>query len=424
MQQTLKGTYDILPDRYQQYDYISNKFKSVVERYGYKMAETPVIENAAVFMKENATSDMVTKEMYAFSMKGKKGEYTIALRPEGTAGIMRMILENKLYGNSELPLKLAYVEPMFRHDHSQKGRQRQFTQMGIENVGLKSALIDAEVIACGHQFMQELGISNIKILINTLGDASSRENYASILKEYFADKLDCLCEDCQNRYHKNPLRILDCKIDSGKDVVTSAPLLQDSLDQESKDYFLQVQDYLKSLNIEYEIDQRLVRGLDYYTDTVFEVVSTDPSAGAQATLFAGGRYDDLAQEMGSSEPLSGIGFAIGLERLYYALEAENLLPEFNFDSDVYVISLGISAYSLQIATLLRRLGKKVSLNTQERSLKSQFKSADRVNAKYICIVGEEEEKNKVVQIKNTVNKTQEEVKFSDLEEYFKGEENA
>ena len=418
MYQTVKGTYDLLPDDLKNFEDLEDSFRIMLDLYGYKLMKTPVFEYAGVFRKDNDTSDMVTKEMYTFS-PNDKDLYT--LRPEGTAGIVRSVIQNKLY-TSELPIKLAYIEEMFRHERPQKGRQRQFTQMGIENIGDKSPMIDAEVIALGYNYIKLVGLKNVKVLINTLGDAKSRNDYSNALKEYFDKYEEDLCADCKNRLHKNPLRILDCKIDREKDYVKNAPKMFDYLTDEAKDYFEKVKSYLDTLKIPYVVDEGLVRGLDYYTDTVFEVVSTDESAGAQATVFAGGRYDSLVQELGGPA-LSGIGFAIGLERLLILAKAEDALAEIEEYVDCYVIDMTKSSnYALEVATVLRNNFYTTELNYYDRSMKSQFKSSDRKNALYVIILGEDELNNKTVTIKNTLNKEQNTIPFTDLISYLEERE--
>ena len=418
MYQTVKGTYDLLPDDLKNFEDLEDSFRIMLDLYGYKLMKTPVFEYAGVFRKDNDTSDMVTKEMYTFS-PNDKDLYT--LRPEGTAGIVRSVIQNKLY-TSELPIKLAYIEEMFRHERPQKGRQRQFTQMGIENIGDKSPMIDAEVIALGYNYIKLVGLKNVKVLINTLGDAKSRNDYSNALKEYFEKYEEDLCGDCKNRLHKNPLRILDCKIDREKDYIKNAPKMSDYLTDEAKEYFEKVKSYLDTLKIPYVVDEGLVRGLDYYTDTVFEVVSTDESAGAQATVFAGGRYDSLVQELGGPA-LSGIGFAIGLERLLILAKAEDALAEIEEYVDCYVIDMTKSSnYALEVATVLRNNFYTTELNYYDRSMKSQFKSSDRKNALYVIILGEDELNNKTVTIKNTLNKEQNTIPFTDLIDYLEERE--
>lgn len=411
MYQTVKGTYDILPDDLKAYEDLEDSFRLLLELYGYKLMKTPVFEYTGVFKKENDTSDMVTKEMYTFSPNEKD---SLTLRPEGTAGIIRSVIQNKLYASNELPLKLAYIEEMFRHERPQKGRQRQFTQMGIECLGDKSPLIDAEVIALGYNFIKLVGLKDIKVLINSLGDSESRLAYKDALKNYFKDYKDQLCYDCQNRFDKNPLRILDCKVDHDKDFMKNAPKMSDYLSDNAKQYFDKLKMYLDELNIPYVVDDKLVRGLDYYTDTVFEVVSTNNEAGSQATIFAGGRYDNLVEELGGPS-LSGIGFAIGLERLLIMARAEDVMCEIEDGVDCYLIDVsGGSPYALKIAEELRNNFYSCVANLYERSMKSQFKSADRIKATFTLIIGEDELNNNTVTIKDNITKEQINVPYIEL----------
>ena len=414
MYQTVKGTYDILPEAYEKRLRLKNLFKDVVECYGYRLMETPIFENTGVFQKENDTSDMVTKEMYTFSLNQKD---SLTLRPEGTAGVIRSVVQNKLYATSELPLKLAYMGEMFRHERPQKGRQRQFTQLGVENIGDKRPIIDAEIIALAYNFIDLAGLENIKVLINTLGDNKSRLDYTKALKEYFEPHRNELCPDCQNRLDKNPLRILDCKFDHELDVIQNAPKMSDYLTAEARAYFEDVKKYLDACNIPYIVDDKLVRGLDYYTDTVFELVSTSDNAGAQATVLAGGRYDNLVKEMGGPE-ISGIGFACGLERLTMMVEEENPMTNLDLPCDFYIIDMTKgSDYAFKIAEDLRRELFNVELNVYDRSMKSQFKSADRFKAKRIIILGEDELNNRTLTIKNNETKEQVNIPYSELNKY-------
>ena len=408
--QTVKGTYDILPDQMIRVNMLSDLFRQFLNLYGYSEIKTPVFEYTGVFQKENDTSDMVTKEMYTFSPNGKD---SLTLRPEGTAGVIRSFVENKMYGNNELPLKLGYIEEMFRHERPQKGRQRQFTQMGIECIGDKDPLIDAEVIALGYFYIRTLGLESVKVLINTLGDQESRLAYKQSLIDYFEPLKDELCTDCQNRLFKNPLRILDCKIDHEKDIVKDAPKMK--LTESSAKYFEDVKHYLDILEIPYEVDDRLVRGLDYYTDTVFEVVSTSEASGSQATIFGGGRYDDLVREMGGPS-ISGIGFAIGMERLMILCEAEAVF-DIKRSIDCYVINLNEDPdYALQITEMLRANSFSSEMDYYRRSLKAQFKSSERKNARFVIIIGEDEVKEGIVTLKDTLTKAQESVKKDELTE--------
>ena len=408
--QTVKGTYDLLPDQMVRFNMLSDLFRQFLNLYGYSEIKTPVFEYTGVFQKENDTSDMVTKEMYTFSPNGKD---SLTLRPEGTAGVIRSFVENKMYAASEMPVKLGYIEEMFRHERPQKGRQRQFTQMGVECLGDKDPLIDAEAIALGYFYIKTLGLESVKVLINTLGDAESRLGYKKDLIEYFAPHKDELCYDCQNRLEKNPLRILDCKIDRDSDLVRNAPKMR--LTEASEKYFEAVKHYLDVLEVPYEIDDRLVRGLDYYTDTVFEVVSTNEASGSQATIFGGGRYDELINEMGGPQ-MSGIGFAIGVERLMILCEAEEIF-DFKKAIDCYVINLNADAdYAFGIAEELRSNSFSTEMDYYRRSLKAQFRSSERKNARFVLIIGEDEVKDNVVTLKDTLTKAQESVKREELVE--------
>ena len=408
--QTPRGTYDILPDEVYKWHDVENLIRTVADKYCYEEIRTPYFESTNVFARENDSSDMVNKEMYSFM----SGDESYTLRPEGTAGVIRSFDQHKFYGSMELPAKFYYVGPMFRHERPQKGRQRQFTQFGVENIGVKSPEIDAETIALGIDIIKKLGIKSYKVLINTLGDDASRKAYRDALKEHFKDHVDELCGDCHRRYEQNPLRILDCKVDHDNEVVKNAPKLSDYLNDESKEYFQRVLNALDALGIPYEIDNRLVRGLDYYTHTVFEVVSTRPESGAQATVFAGGRYDHLVEYFGGPE-LSGMGFAIGLERLLMLAEEEGYAFKKANALDAYVISLGnVGSKPLEIAYTLRNAGYKCEVNMVSRSLKAQFKSADRNAAKYIVIVGEDEASKGVVNLKNTATREQVTLPIEDI----------
>ncbi|MBQ6478310.1 MAG: histidine--tRNA ligase [Erysipelotrichaceae bacterium] len=407
--QTVKGTYDLLPETLLKFRELEDLFRHFLELYGYQEIKTPVFEYTGVFQKENDTSDMVTKEMYTFSPNGKD---SLTLRPEGTAGVVRSFVENKMYGSPEMPVKLAYVEEMFRHERPQKGRQRQFTQMGIEAIGDKDPLIDAEVIALGYFYIKAIGLNGVKVLLNSLGDNESRLKYKDQLISYFEPHQDELCADCRSRLYKNPLRILDCKVDHGSELIANAPKMV--LNEESQIYFDKVKHYLDIMQIPYEIDDKLVRGLDYYTDTVFEVVSTNEASGSQATIFGGGRYDNLIKEMGGPQ-MSGIGFAIGVERLLILAEAEEIFEAYQTSVDCYAINLNEDPdYMIQVVNDLRNEGLTVEMNYYRRSLKAQFKSSERKNARFVLIIGEDEVKEKTVTLKDTLTKAQETVKKEEL----------
>ncbi|MBR2769481.1 MAG: histidine--tRNA ligase, partial [Solobacterium sp.] len=371
--QTPRGTYDILPEETPAWQEMEEMIREVCRLYRYTEIRTPVFEDTRVFKRENDSSDMVNKEMYTF----ETGHDSYTLRPEGTAGVIRAFDQHKFYGGRELPMRLYYMGPMFRHERPQKGRQRQFTQFGIENIGVSSPEIDAEAIALGCSIVKRMGISSVKVCINTLGDDASRDAYRKALKEYFTPHIDELCGDCHRRLEQNPLRILDCKADADNPILAGAPSLRDYLNEESREYFRRVLEALDALDIAYEIDDRLVRGLDYYTHTVFEVKSTRPDSGAQATVFAGGRYDHLVEYFGGPK-MSGMGFAIGLERLMSLAVEEGWTPKNSESAKVYVISLGeVGSVPLKIAETLRNEGIPTEVNLVGRSLKAQFKSAER-----------------------------------------------
>jgi len=400
--QTPRGTYDILPEEMKYWREVEEVIREKTELYRYREIRTPYFEDTKVFKRENDSSDMVNKEMYTFEM----GSESYTLRPEGTAGVIRSFDQHKMYGSVELPAKLWYMGAMFRHERPQKGRQRQFTQFGVENIGVKSPEVDAEVIALGCDIVKAMGISSVKVCINTLGDDESRAAYREALKKHFEPHLDELCSDCHRRYEQNPLRILDCKVDHDRDCMASAPKLSEYLNEESKTYFERVLKGLEALGIPYEIDERLVRGLDYYTHTVFEIVSTRPDSGAQATIFAGGRYDHFVSYYGGPD-LSGIGFAIGLERLIALAKEEGHEFKEERPLDVYVIGLGEVGNSvLSLTKELRDAGFCAEGNLVQRSLKAQFKSADRNGARFIVILGEDEVKNGTLNLKDSSDKSQ------------------
>lgn len=408
--QTPRGTYDILPEDMAAWHEVEDLIREETKLYRYQEIRTPYFENTNVFARENDSSDMVNKEMYTFSM----GNESYTLRPEGTAGVIRAFDQHKLYGSMELPARFYYMGAMFRHERPQKGRQRQFTQFGVENIGVRSPELDAETIALGYDIVKKMGISSIKVCINTLGDDASRAAYRKALKEHFTPHLDELCSDCHRRYEQNPLRILDCKVDHDKECMKTAPKLEDYLNEESKEYFERVLKALDALKIPYEVDDRLVRGLDYYTHTVFEVVSTRPESGAQATVFAGGRYDHFVEYYGGPE-MSGIGFAIGLERLISLAKEEGHVFKDDSPLNAYVIGLGdVNDAVLKTVEDLRHAGFTAEGNFVKRSLKAQFKSADRKKAEYIIIIGEDEVKNGTLNIKKSGEKEQQNLKAEEL----------
>ncbi|MBQ5542860.1 MAG: histidine--tRNA ligase [Erysipelotrichales bacterium] len=409
--QNPKGTYDVRPNMAAKYQQLEGILESIAHFYGYEEIRTPIFEDTGVFKRENDSSDMVNKEMYTFSMNGKD---SFTLRPEGTAGVVRSYVQNKYYALADQPVKMYYYGPMFRHEHPQKGRYRQFEQFGIESIGAKSPMLDAEGIALGYSMIKALGLKNVRVRINSLGDDESRKNYREKLAAYFRPHIHELCTDCQRRLEQNPLRILDCKVDADHPVMKDVPLISDSLNEPSKAYFKEVLDCLDALEIPYVIDPKLVRGLDYYTDTVFEVENITGNAGAQATVFAGGRYDGLVSYFGGPD-VSGFGFAMGMERLIMLAEDEGTKLDEMPKTEVYVMSLGnVGTKPLEIATECRALGYITDFNYASRSLKSQFKTVERSGAKVAVIIGESELAENKINIKN--NRTKEQITVS-LDEF-------
>lgn len=408
-----RGTKDVLPQEISKWHRIEELIRQFTFVYNYKEIRTPIFEHTEVFKRGNDSSDMVNKEMYTFIPENSST--SITLRPEGTAGVARSFVENKMYGYADMPVKLYYMGPQFRHEAPQKGRLRMFNQFGIEVLGAKNPLLDVETIALGYSFVSAIGLQDLKVLINTLGDDESRKNYRKALKEHFKEDIANMCADCKRRYEQNPLRILDCKVDHDRDSMKSAPKMEDYLTSESKEYFKAVCDGLDALGIPYEIDNRLVRGLDYYTHTVFEVVSVNEEMGSQATVFAGGRYDGLVEYFGGPS-MSGIGWAMGIERLLIAAEAEGIDLKEESELDAYVLCLSekTAIQALKITTILRSNGYSCETDYLKRSFKAQFKSVERMKAKCAIILGEKDLENGTVTIKRIEDQKQFVCKFDEL----------
>lgn len=408
-----RGTVDILPNQTGKWQRLEQILRTISANYNVKEVRTPVFEQTELFNRAvGETTDVVNKEMYTFFDRKRR---SLTLRPEGTAGLCRCYVENKLYANPEKLVKLYYLGPMFRYERPQSGRQRQFTQFGVEFIGYQSPYLDVEAMVMAVTVVEALGIKDVKLHINTLGDNNSRIAYKKALQEHFREGLDDLCEDCKVRFEKNPLRILDCKIDQDKDILHTAPKTREFLSKEAKQHFDKVCELLDCLDIEYVVDDNLVRGLDYYCHTVFEIISDDPKLGAGSTVGGGGRYNGLVKELGGPDA-PGVGFAFGLERLMIAMEDD---PEDQEKLDVYVMTMGQEAKDLgiQITTMLRANGFTCDMDYQDRSLKAQFKSVDRNDAHFAIIIGEEEVAREVVNIKCTHSKQQDEVALENILSY-------
>lgn len=399
-----KGTYDMYGKSANIYLYFNKLVEALMDKYNYKYFSTPIFENSELFHRSvGETTDIVSKETYDFK---DRGDRSLTLRPEGTAGLARCLIENKLYAEN-LPLKAWYMGPMFRYERPQSGRNRQFIQFGVEVYGIEDPLIDAEVISIMVNLFELIGLTGVKVKINSIGDKKSREDYKNALIDYLKPYIDDMCEDCKTRYQKNPLRILDCKKDGNSDILKNAPKIIDYLTDESKKHFDSVLKYLSSMNIDYEIDYKIVRGLDYYTNTVFEV--TADIKGSQNVLGAGGRYNNLISNLGGPY-VPGVGFAIGVERLFLALEEKNIDPLETQFLDLYVFSLiEEKTYMISFVNNLRMHGFNVDMDYNSRNLKNNFARANKLNAKFVAIIGDDEIKNDYITIKN--NNTKEEFKI-------------
>lgn len=417
MLQKPKGTYDVYGDMGKKIIYLENLLKALMEKYNYEYVRTPLFESSELFHRGvGETSDIVSKETYDFV---DRGERHMTLRPEGTAGVVRSFIENKMYGRADLPVKLWYFGPMYRYERPQSGRYREFYQFGVEAFCSDDPMLDAEIISIPVNFYKLLGLKGIKVNINTLGDTESRLKYREALINYFRPHIDSLCDDCKARFEKNPLRILDCKVDHDLDIMKNAPKIIDYLNDSSRNHFEKVKEYLEVLNIDYTVNYSIVRGLDYYTHTVFEVEASVEGFGSQNVLCAGGRYNGLVETIGGPQT-PGVGFALGLERLLVALEYEKLEPWENKTTDFYIAPMDdtCKSYSLKVLNMLRMNGFNGDMDYMNRSLKSNFKQAERLNTKYIIIIGNDEIENNMVTIKNNETKESKTVTFDDIVDYF------
>ena len=409
-----RGTFDILPENSYKWEYLKKTYRNVCETFCFKEITTPIFEKAELFERSSGeSSDIVQKEMYKFT--DKKGR-VFALRPEGTAPVVRSFVENNMDKNSPIN-KLFYSGPMFRYDRPQKGRYRQFYQFGAENFGSKTPYADAEMIALAHNFIKKLGLKNIRLEINSLGTKTSMENYDKALIEYFTPHYDELCPDCQNRLEKNPKRLLDCKVKTCKEIAKDTPNLLNYLNEEDAEHFEEVQKYLNLMGVPFEINPKIVRGLDYYTNTVFEFLNDN--LGAQNAIIAGGRYNNLVSEVGGNS-VPAIGFAGGFSRLLLSLEIENLFMGYQLKPDIYFAAIGEKSktFSVRVVQNLRNNGFRVEFDYEKGSLKSQLKIANKLNSRFVIICGEDELENKRLVIKDFSNSFQEEISFEEVVEYF------
>ena len=409
MIQKLKGTRDILPKEVETWQYIEGIAKELFEKYGYKEIRTPVIESLDLFQRGvGETTDVVQKEMYNFEDKGGR---KIALRPEGTAGVVRAYIENGL-SSEPSPIKLWYKMSMYRYENVQKGRQREFNQIGVELFGSDSYMADVEIIQMCNKFFEKLNIKDIDLNINSIGCPKCREKYKEALKEYIRPNLDKYCDTCKTRFDKNPMRILDCKEETCKKLNENAPRILDYLCEECKTHFENVKNALNELGISYKVDSNIVRGLDYYTKTVFEFVSKIDGL----TVLGGGRYDGLAEELGGAKT-PAIGFATGMERLIDVFKANNKELDLEKNMQVFVAYLGDKAnlFATKYVELLRDNGIYAEKDIMGRSLKAQLKYADKKKAKYVLTIGDNEIERRKAPLKEMATGNSTEVDINNVE---------
>jgi len=405
-----RGTKDILPEQAGNWLWLENKIRELCKLYGYEEIRTPTFEHTELFQRGiGEGTDVVDKEMYTFT---DRGDRSITLRPENTASVVRAYLQNKLYANVGL-VKLFYIGSMFRYDRPQAGRLREFHQFGVEALGEKNPAVDAEIILLAWEFLKSLGLNDLKLKINTVGCPACRPIYRQKLTEYFSENVDELCGDCQRRLGKNPLRILDCKIDGLKDFMDDAPKIETCLCDDCREHFNAVKKFLTAAGVEFEINPRLVRGLDYYTKTAFEIQYAP--LGAQSAVAGGGRYDGLIKEIGGDNT-PAVGFAAGLERILLALELQRLLPEQTKKITAFVVSGGAAdeIYAFKLLTDLRRKNIPAAMDFAKKSMKAQMKAAAKSGAKFALIVGDDEVATETVTIKNLETSAQEKISLSEV----------
>lgn len=400
-----KGTKDILPNEIPTWEKFEKTAKEVCEQFGFKQIRTPEFEFTDLFVRGvGEGTDIVTKEMYTFSRNDKD---SFTLKPEGTAPVMRSYIQNGMSSEPQ-PVKLFYITSCYRAENPQKGRMRQFHQLGCEVLGSHSAYSDATVIALADTFIRKMGVNDFVLHINSVGCPKCRKEYYEKLRAYLKEREEYLCDDCKSRIGKNPMRVLDCKNENCKAHIEDAPLMKDYLCDDCKDHFETLQKALGAMNVEFEIDYKIVRGLDYYTNTAFEFISDN--LGAQSTICGGGRYNGLIKELGGDDT-PGVGFGLGVERLLMLIEEEK--P--NYSTDLYIAGLGDDAVlkGLEIQSELIKAGYSVSSDVMQRSLKAQMKYADKLNTKFVLIIGEDEINSGLYVLRNMQTKEQYEVKCTD-----------
>ena len=405
-----KGTKDLLPAQAYKWHYVERKFAEICKNYGFKEIRTPMFEHTEVFARGiGDTTDVVQKEMYTFNDHGNR---SITLKPEGTSGAVRAFIEHKQYAEVQ-PTKYYYDTDCFRYEKPQSGRLRHFHQFGIEVFGTPNMLADSEVICLANDFLNQLGITEIELRINSVGCPECRKKHREALKEFLRPRYDELCNTCKERYDRNPMRILDCKSETCQEIVKDAPRMLDYLCDDCRDAFEELKANLTAMGIEYKVDPNIVRGLDYYTKTAFEFVTT--SIGAQGTVCGGGRYDHLIEDLGGP-PIPGVGFGLGIERLLMLMDACGAQFPADNSVDVFIAVMGerAKAFGLKLCRELRQSGVAAEMDTLARNIKGQFKYADRLNAKYTLVIGENELDKGVVSLKDMSMSQQREIKIEDI----------
>ncbi len=410
----IKGTQDTLPAESYKVQYLESAMREIAGNFGYREMRTPVFEHTELFQRGvGETTDVVQKEMYTFLDKGNR---SITLRPEGTAGAVRAFLEHGLF-NDALPQKIFYLTSCYRYEKPQAGRLREFHQFGVECFGAGKPAADAEVISLANNLFNFLGIENLRLEINSIGCPECRKEYHKALKEYFEGYTDKLCDTCKDRLDRNPMRILDCKSPVCSEIAKGAPVVTDYLCDDCRNHFEEVQRYLDAMDIKYQLNPQIVRGLDYYTRTVFEFVSDN--IGAQGTVCGGGRYDGLIEEMGGS-PLPACGFGLGMERLILLMEKTGISFPEEKKCDIYVVSMGENAgyKAAAICRDLREEGMYADYDTVGRGFKAQMKYANKIGAQYIIVLGDDEIQSGNVKVKNMSDGSEREMKIDDFTENF------
>ena len=407
-----KGTKDVLPSDSYKWHYVENTAREVANLFGIKEIRTPTFEHTELFLRGvGDTTDIVNKEMYTFNDKGNR---SITLKPEGTAGVARAFIENGLFSGS-MPLKMYYITPVFRYERPQAGRLREHHQFGIEFYGGNGADLDAEVILTAYTLLTKLGLS-VELNINSMGCKTCRQAYNNALKEYLKSSLDKMCPTCQSRYEKNPLRILDCKEEGCKQLTKDAPKITDYLCDDCREHFSKLQNYLTLSGLKFKVNPYIVRGLDYYTKTVFEFVTT--ALGSQGTVCGGGRYDGLIEQIGGNS-VPGVGFGMGLERILMLMEATGVEIPKEKGIKVFIASAGDKANekAFELCYKLRLNGVVAETDHMQRSFKSQFKYADKIGAEYVIAIGDNELNENKVNVKKMSDGTTVEISLDEILNY-------